>query len=292
MMRKNKSPKERAEEILRRAAKRRNKNSAGNLYLTGLAIWTVGIFLGLLLSIMFIRQSAASTNGSKPAALAEEGQQEPGIEEIQELKKQPGQGEIQKTESMEEEYIGALEVAAYCSGRCTYSGDVPEAGRTVAADLSKFEIGDQLRIGDTIYCVEDSVPNDAQEELRVYFSSYEEAIAFGRQELNVYRIQKEEEEKEGLLGEFEVTGYCSCSECCGYKEKRLTKMETVPRSSHTVAVDPDVIPLGSKIEIDGVVYLAEDTGKKIKGNVIDIYFDTHKEALIYGRKTKKVYQIQ
>lgn len=62
MMRKNKSPKERAEEILRRAAKRRNKNSAGNLYLTGLAIWTVGIFLGLLLSIMFIRQSAASTN--------------------------------------------------------------------------------------------------------------------------------------------------------------------------------------------------------------------------------------
>lgn len=292
MIGKNKSPKERAEEILRRAARKRNKNSAGKSYLTGLAIWTVGIFGGLLLSVMFIRQSAASTNDSRPAILAEEGQQEPGIEGIQDFKKQPTQEEYQDIESLEEEYIGTLEVAAYCGGRRTYSGDIPEAGRTIAADLSKFEIGDQLRIDGTIYYVEDLVPSDAQEELRVYFSTYEEAIAFGRQELNVYRIQKDEEEKEGFLGEFEVTGYCSCSKCCGYKEKRLTKMETVPRSSYTVAVDPDVIPLGSKIEIDGTVYLAEDTGKKIKGNIIDIYFDTHEEALIYGRKTKKVYQVQ
>ncbi len=291
MMRKNKTPEERAEEILRRAARKRNKNSAGKSHLTGLAIWTVGIFGGLLLSIMFIRQSAASTDGPRPAVLVEEGQREPDGEEMQELKILSAQSELPDMEKLEEEYMGTMEVAAYCGGRRTYSGDIPEAGRTIAADLSKFQIGDQLRIGDTIYCVEELVPSDANEELRVYFSSYEEAVAFGRQELSVYRIEKEEEEKEGFLGEFEVTGYCSCSQCCGYKATKLTKMETVPRSSYTVAVDPEVIPLGSKIEIDGIVYLAEDTGKSIKGNIVDIYFDTHEEALIYGRKTKKVYLV-
>lgn len=292
MMKKNKSPEERAEEILRRAARKRNRNSAGKSHLTGLAIGIVGLFVGLLLSTIFIRQSIASTNGPRPAVLVEEGQQEPGGEDVQGRKVLQVQGQLPDTESLEEEYMGTMEVAAYCGGRRTYSGDIPEAGRTIAADLSKFEIGDQLRINDTIYYVEDFVPNDSEEDLRVYFSSYEEAIAFGRQELNVYRIEKEEEEKEGLLGEFEVTGYCSCSKCCGYKATKLTKMETVPKSSYTVAVDPDVIPLGSKIEIDGTVYLAEDTGKRIKGNIVDIYFDTHEEALIYGRKTKKVYLVQ
>ncbi|MFR5613204.1 MAG: 3D domain-containing protein [[Clostridium] innocuum] len=40
---------------------------------------------------------------------------------------------------------------------------------------------------------------------------------------------------------------------------------------HTIAVDPDVIPLGSKVLIDGHVYVAEDVGGAVKGNVIDIY---------------------
>ncbi|MFR1857426.1 3D domain-containing protein [[Clostridium] innocuum] len=38
-----------------------------------------------------------------------------------------------------------------------------------------------------------------------------------------------------------------------------------------MAVDPDVIPLGSKVLIDGHVYVAEDVGGAVKGNVIDIY---------------------
>lgn len=38
-----------------------------------------------------------------------------------------------------------------------------------------------------------------------------------------------------------------------------------------MAVDPDVIPLGSRIMIDGHEYIAEDVGGAVKGNVIDIY---------------------
>jgi len=52
-----------------------------------------------------------------------------------------------------------------------------------------------------------------------------------------------------------------------------------------VAVDPRVIPLGTKIEIkDMGIFIAEDTGEKIKGNRIDIYFNTKKEAKEFSRK--------
>src|SRR4030043_1918908 len=52
-----------------------------------------------------------------------------------------------------------------------------------------------------------------------------------------------------------------------------------------IAVDPDVIPLGTRIEIKNMgFFTAEDTGGKIKGNRIDIYFDSKKEAQDFGRK--------
>jgi len=53
-----------------------------------------------------------------------------------------------------------------------------------------------------------------------------------------------------------------------------------------VAVDSKIIPLGTRIEIkDMGVFVAEDTGGKIKGNRIDIYFETKEEAKEFGRQT-------
>lgn len=42
--------------------------------------------------------------------------------------------------------------------------------------------------------------------------------------------------------------------------------------------------------IDGVVYTVEDMGHGVDGNWLDIYFDTHEEALNYGLKTVDVYR--
>ena len=61
----------------------------------------------------------------------------------------------------------------------------------------------------------------------------------------------------------------------------------------TVAVDPKVIPLGTKVKIDGLphIYRAEDTGKAIKGNRIDIWFPNHNQAKEFGiqkREFKKL----
>ena len=67
----------------------------------------------------------------------------------------------------------------------------------------------------------------------------------------------------------------------------MTKTEKTPKAGYTIAADPEVLPMGSKVEIDGIVYMVEDTGGLVKGNVIDIYFDTHEEAVMFGRQRKK-----
>ena len=56
----------------------------------------------------------------------------------------------------------------------------------------------------------------------------------------------------------------------------------------TIAVDPDVIPLGSWVEIDGHTYHAEDVGGAVNGNHIDIYFNSHDAAWDFGHRYANV----
>jgi 3D (Asp-Asp-Asp) domain-containing protein len=59
-----------------------------------------------------------------------------------------------------------------------------------------------------------------------------------------------------------------------------------------VAVDPSVIPLGSRVFVDGYGYaIAGDTGGAIQGMRIDLCFNTYDEAMNFGRRTVKVYII-
>lgn len=56
-----------------------------------------------------------------------------------------------------------------------------------------------------------------------------------------------------------------------------------------IAVDPRVIPLGSKVYVEGYGYaIAGDTGGAIKGNKIDVFISTKSAALKWGRKTVKI----
>ena len=57
----------------------------------------------------------------------------------------------------------------------------------------------------------------------------------------------------------------------------------------TIAVDPSVIPLGSKVYVDGYGYaIASDTGGAIKGNKIDVYLDSSSECDSWGRRSVNV----
>jgi len=60
-----------------------------------------------------------------------------------------------------------------------------------------------------------------------------------------------------------------------------------------IAVDPTFIPLGSRVYIPGYgEAIAEDIGWGIKGNAIDVAFDTHEEALAFGRQDIEIYILE
>ncbi|KXB66431.1 3D domain protein [Parvimonas sp. KA00067] len=68
-----------------------------------------------------------------------------------------------------------------------------------------------------------------------------------------------------------------------------TRMGT-PLRYGVVAVDPSVIPLGTKLYVEGYGYaVAEDTGGAIKGNRIDVCYTDKAKAHAFGRRNVKVY---
>lgn len=100
------------------------------------------------------------------------------------------------------------------------------------------------------------------------------------------------------IGWFTITAYCACEECCGKTPDDpwygITATGTRATEGRTVAVDPRVIPLGGTIYFEGPSglvggYIAEDTGGAIKGNRIDLYFDSHAAALEWGVRTLEVF---
>ena len=67
-----------------------------------------------------------------------------------------------------------------------------------------------------------------------------------------------------------------------------TATGTVPKKG-TIAVDPDVIPLGTELYVEGYGNgIAEDTGSAVKGNIIDLYMDSEQQARDWGRRNVNV----
>lgn len=97
------------------------------------------------------------------------------------------------------------------------------------------------------------------------------------------------------LGEFKLTAYCSCSKCCGkWASNRpdgqvIGSTGEVLSAGYSIAVDPDVIPYGTEVIINGHTYKAMDCGGSIKGNRIDVYFNSHSDALEFGVQTADLF---
>jgi len=59
----------------------------------------------------------------------------------------------------------------------------------------------------------------------------------------------------------------------------------IPVREGLVAVDPRVIPLGSRVLVEGIgTLIAADTGGAIKGNRLDVFFESRTEAINFGRQ--------
>lgn len=91
------------------------------------------------------------------------------------------------------------------------------------------------------------------------------------------------------LGEFTLTAYTAGPESTGKspgdRGYGITSSGARVTEGVTIAVDPDVIPIGSRVYIEGIGYrVAQDTGSVIQGNRIDVYMDDVQQARQFGVK--------
>lgn len=116
----------------------------------------------------------------------------------------------------------------------------------------------------------------------------ESEIAAARADADLYAAQLRDVMQRDLLpagmqadyaGSFMCTAYCceAYPHICG--GNGITASGAPVESGLTVAVDPEVIPIGTVLYIEGVgVRVAQDTGSAVNGQKIDVAVDTHAEA--------------
>lgn len=89
---------------------------------------------------------------------------------------------------------------------------------------------------------------------------------------------------------YKITAYCPCAKCCG-KTNGRTAAGTKATAGRTVAASSK-FAFGTKLNIGGHTYIVEDRGGAIKGNKIDIFVNSHSEALAWGVRYLPVSVIQ
>lgn len=121
-----------------------------------------------------------------------------------------------------------------------------------------------------------------------YSTEYLQSVATSSNAVNLSGKKGE------LIGNFKITAYCNCAKCCGQYSPESggsgkTASGTMPKAGLTIAADPSVLPMGSYVSFNEHIYHVEDTGGAIKGNRIDLYMNSHQEALNWGVKNLDVY---
>lgn len=85
-----------------------------------------------------------------------------------------------------------------------------------------------------------------------------------------------------------ATAYTAECKGCSGTTANGTDLQANP-DVKVIAVDPAIIPLGSKVYVEGYGYaVAADTGGGIDGNEIDVYLQEEEDAIEWGRKQVKV----
>ena len=113
----------------------------------------------------------------------------------------------------------------------------------------------------------------------VYALSQVGAVTAGR--LQAEKVKGSWEQNGGDISKYEHSDVFSCTVFSGDAITASTK-PTV--QGETIAVDPDVIPLGTEVVICGHKFIAEDTGTAVKGNVIDIFLKDPSQEESFGRR--------
>jgi 3D (Asp-Asp-Asp) domain-containing protein len=167
---------------------------------------------------------------------------------------------------------------------------------TITENTISFLLGGVIAVFICFYAYRDKLPVEPSEAEPVSVASIENLEPPTAESVEV--IESSEEWVDGgyndrvYIGDFTVTAYCPCEKCCGAWADGLTYTETIATEGRTIAVDPEVIPLGSLVEINGTNYVAEDIGGAVDGNHVDIFFNSHADALEFGKQSLPVYMVE
>ena len=135
------------------------------------------------------------------------------------------------------------------------------------------------------------------QELNQHIKQQDKKIEQQRQDLKELKeISQELKEIYDQLEIFtaEITGYAPHDPTaeeghCYEGSPEVTATGTYPVVGEVAAVDPEVIPYGSKIYIEGKgLYRAEDTGSAIQGKIIDVVMENRQQTSRFGRQERKV----
>ena len=125
------------------------------------------------------------------------------------------------------------------------------------------------------------VKEEVEEIFREQYSLYVDEVNDTVTETKTVRVGES-------LGQVVTSGYCNCSICCGVWSGGPTASGAYPTANHTIAVDAanPFVPMGTKVVMNGVEYVVEDTGAFARYGVqFDVYYDSHSAASAHGHKT-------
>lgn len=101
-----------------------------------------------------------------------------------------------------------------------------------------------------------------------------------KEELESQTTTSSSGEHGAYLGNFRITGYTASPSENGGSSVDCFGKALSPQIGQIIAVDPNVIPLGTRVYIDGIGYrTARDTGGAIKGNKIDVLTSSNSESM-------------
>lgn len=127
----------------------------------------------------------------------------------------------------------------------------------------------------------EQVKDEVEEIFREQYSLYVDEVNDTVTETKTVRVGES-------LGQVVTSGYCNCSICCGVWAGGATASGAYPTANHTIAVDAanPFVPMGTKVVMNGVEYVVEDTGAFARYGVqFDVYYDSHSAASAHGHQT-------
>lgn len=132
-------------------------------------------------------------------------------------------------------------------------------------------------------CADDMQTRKLQTETHASYPQVTERVS-GELDESWEKVGEELGESWENLGDFTVTAYCGGECCCGVwaDEDCTTASGAKAVEGVTIAADTNILPFGTEIRLGGNTYTVQDTGGAIRGSRLDLYFDSHEDALAFG----------